>query len=80
MVVCTKIILKSAIRINFDNFSTSQTILPLEFVDRENFTAKFYHLKVENHNFSDFLCFQPPNERNGSGRIWGGKKVHSLSK
>jgi len=35
------------------------TTLPLEVVDRNDFAAKFYHLKVQNLIFSIFHVFDP---------------------
>ena len=38
-----------------------QTTLPLEVVDRKNFTAEFYHLKVVKPIFAFFHVFDPSN-------------------
>jgi len=45
--------------------------LPLEVVDRKNFTAEFYHLKVKNpigYVLAICLCSKPPIEGKGEVR------------
>jgi len=39
-----------------------EQLLPLKVVDRNNFVAEFYHLKVKNPIFAYFLSFRLPNE------------------
>ena len=72
---CTKISVKSVIMHRFRKFFTDvfqtyvQTTLPLEVVDRKNFTTEFYHLEVVDPVFRVFSCFRCPN--GGKGLGWG---------
>jgi hypothetical protein len=47
-----------------------QTTLPLEVFDRKNFTADFYHLKVEKPIFRVFFMFSTP-QMGGRSQVEG---------
>ena len=75
---CTKISVESVImhRTDLENFFTDvfqtyvRTTVPLEVLDRKNFTAEFYHLKVVKPIFRVFFIFSTP-QMGGMGQVTG---------